>query len=68
MSEAWAFKERTELWEKLWGNYIQKLQRIEELKRKGRYGYQLRMPYKSLEIARQKLVEEFPDEKELVGL
>jgi len=52
---------RTELWEKLWGEYITKLQRIDELKRQGRYGYQLRMPYKSLAIAEKALLKEFPE-------
>lgn len=52
---------RTELWEKLWGDYIAKLQRIDELKRLGRYGYQLRMPYKSLAIAEKALLKEFPE-------
>lgn len=52
---------RTELWERLWGTYIEKLRRIDELKAKGRYGYQLRMPLKSLEIALTALLKEFPE-------
>lgn len=52
---------RTDLWEKLWGTYISKLQRIDELKRAGRYGYQLRMPYKSLKLAEEAMLKEFPE-------
>lgn len=55
---------RTELWEKLWGNYIEKLRRIDELKAKGRYGYQLRMPYKSLKQAEEALLKDFPEAKQ----
>jgi hypothetical protein len=52
---------RTELWERLWGTYIDKLRRVEDLKAIGRYGYQLRMPYKSLDIAAKALLKEFPE-------
>lgn len=52
---------RIELWERLWGNYIEKLRRIDELRAKGRYGYQLRMPIKSLNIAEKALLKEFPE-------
>lgn len=52
---------RTELWERLWGSYVEKLARIDELKSKGRYGYQLRMPYRSLKIAQETLLKEFPE-------
>lgn len=52
---------RAHLWEKLWGTYIEKLQRIDELKKAGRYGYQLRMPYKSLKLAQEALLKEFPE-------
>jgi hypothetical protein len=31
-------------WEAAWANYIAKLERLDELKAQGRYGYQLRMP------------------------
>lgn len=55
---------RTDLWEKLWGTYISKLQRIDELKRAGRYGYQLRMPYKSLKLAEEAMLKEFPEASE----
>jgi hypothetical protein len=30
--------------EAAWANYIAKLERLDELKAQGRYGYQLRMP------------------------
>lgn len=55
-----------ERWEMLWGNYIDKLNRLEELKAMGRYGYQLRMPKKSLAAAIQALETEFPEEARLV--
>lgn len=58
---------RTDLWEKLWGTYIAKLQRIDELKSKGRYGYQLRMPYKSLQQAEKALLKEFPEAVQYVN-
>lgn len=57
---------KTEKWERLWGAYIQKLVRIEELKDSGRYGYQLRMPYKSLQIAEKALLAEFPEARAYV--
>ncbi len=48
-------------WERLWGTYIQKIARYEDLKAKGRYGYQLRMPAKAVDIARKALLKEFPE-------
>ncbi len=53
---------RQDKWDRLWGTYIAKLERIEELKAAGRYGYQMRMPWKSVGIARQALQSEFPEE------
>lgn len=41
--------------EALWEVYVAKLARIDELKAKGRHGYQLCMPRKSLRIAGDKL-------------
>ena len=38
-------------WEALWATYCAKGERIEELREMGRYGYQLRMPKKSLRLA-----------------
>jgi len=49
-------------WEDLWKDYVEKLQRLEDLRRMGRYGYQLRMPQKTLKVAREALIREFPDE------
>jgi len=57
---------RADLWEKLWGDYIEKLRRIDELKAKGRYGYQLRMPYKSLKLAEEAVLKEFPEAKKYI--
>lgn len=48
-------------WEKLWSTYIAKLNRVDDLIKAGRYGYQLRMPYKAVEIAKKKLLAEFPE-------
>lgn len=57
---------RADLWEKLWGEYIEKLRRIDELKAKGRYGYQLRMPYKSLKQAEEAVLKEFPEARKYI--
>ncbi len=38
-------------WEAAWSNYIAKLERLDELKAQGRYGYQLRMPKLSAQNA-----------------
>ena len=46
---------KTKEFERLWGLYIAKLQRVDELKALGRYGYQLRMPLKSVQIAHDNL-------------
>lgn len=48
-------------WEEAWAKYIAKSARLEELKRQGRYGYQLRMPRKSLGMAIDRLKELDPD-------
>jgi len=37
--------------EAAWSNYIAKLERLDELKAQGRYGYQLRMPKLAVQIA-----------------
>lgn len=42
-------------WETLWGIYIEKHQRLDELKGLGRYGYQLRMPKRAIAIAAENL-------------
>jgi len=44
-------------WEACWEKYVTKIARIDELKAAGRYGYQLRMPYKSLTIAIREMRE-----------
>ncbi|HEY9776319.1 MAG TPA: hypothetical protein V6C81_21340 [Planktothrix sp.] len=54
--------DRIARFEQLWGNYIDKLARIQELKEQGRYGYQIRMPRKALKIASDRLKAEFPEE------
>ena len=53
---------RVRLWEKLYSEYMAKWRRIEELEKAGRYGYQLRMPYQALKIAKKRLEAEFPEE------
>jgi hypothetical protein len=50
-----------ELWERLWGTYIAKLNRVDDLMRRGRYGYQLRMPLKAVQIAKKALLDRFPE-------
>jgi hypothetical protein len=42
-------------WESAWETYIAKLNRVDDLKAAGRYGYQLRQPYKAVGIAAMKL-------------
>lgn len=60
---------RMERWEELWGIYVAKLARYDELKAAGRYGYQLSMPRVAIRIAREKLQAEFPEEcKTIRGL
>lgn len=48
--------------DELWGRYVDKLNRLDELKKLGRYGYQLRMPNLSIRRAAEALKTEFPDE------
>jgi hypothetical protein len=48
-------QERAERFELLYSAYIAKLRRLDELQAMGRYGYQLRMPKKSLRIAMDNL-------------
>jgi len=47
--------ENASAWEAAWRAYVAKLERLDELKAAGRYGYQLRMPRKALAIARERL-------------
>lgn len=61
-------KKRTEEWEQAWSTYIEKLKRLEELERQGRYGYQLRMPKKSLQIAIGRLRQLDPDFCKRLGI
>lgn len=49
-------------WETLWGIYVDKLKRFEDLKKQGRYGYQLRQPKKAVGIAAENLRKAFPVE------
>lgn len=44
-------------WEAAWANYIAKLERLDELKAAGRYGYQLRMPKLAVRRALEALAE-----------
>lgn len=44
-------QQKVERFESLWGTYIAKLARLDELKAAGRYGYQLRMPKKAIGLA-----------------
>jgi hypothetical protein len=44
-------------WEAAWANYIAKLERLDELKAAGRYGYQLRMPKLAVRRAHEALQE-----------
>ncbi len=48
-------QQKIETFEKLWGTYIEKLARLDDLRTQGRYGYQLRMPKKSLGMAGEAL-------------
>jgi hypothetical protein len=41
--------------ESLWGAYIARLARLDELKAQGRYGYQLRMPKQACRMAYSQL-------------
>ena len=41
--------------EALWSRYIAKLQRVDDLRQQGRYGFQLRMPKKSVALAKRDL-------------
>lgn len=50
-----AYGSPVEAWEAAWENYIFKLRRVDELKQKGRYGYQMRMPGKALYLAERRL-------------
>jgi hypothetical protein len=60
--------QRVRLWEKLYSQYTEKLRRLDDLKKAGRYGYQLRMPLKALKIAADKLKEVFPEETKRMSL
>ena len=42
-------------WEAAWRTYVARLARLDELKAKGRYGYQLRMARRAVEIAHDRL-------------
>lgn len=54
--------DKTSQWELLWGNYIDRLSRLEQLQELGRYGYQLRQPKRALARAVDDLVRLFPNE------
>jgi hypothetical protein len=46
---------KSNAWEAAWATYIAKLERLDELKAQGRYGYQLRMPKLALRRAAEAL-------------
>ena len=43
-----SYLEKIQTFETLFATWISKLQRVEELRAQGRYGYQLRMPKKAV--------------------
>jgi hypothetical protein len=45
----------TREFERLWGEYIAKLARVDELRAAGRHGYQLKMPKRSRMLAANRL-------------
>ena len=55
-----------ERFESLYGIYMAKLARVDELKAAGRYGYQLRMPFKAVSIAAKNLIAEFPEAADIL--
>ncbi|MGG3471535.1 hypothetical protein ABES02_29225 [Neobacillus pocheonensis] len=57
-----------EEWESAWETYISKLNRLQELKDMGRYGYQLRQPYKAVAIAAGKLKDQDPEFCQRIGI
>lgn len=54
--------DKTSQWELAWGNYIERLARLEQLQELGRYGYQLRQPKRALARAIDDMRRLFPDE------
>lgn len=48
---------KLQTFESLWTRYVEKLARIDELTRAGRYGYQLRMPRLAVRRAHKALHE-----------
>lgn len=43
--------EKIAKWESLWATYVAKLDRLDQLKAQGRYGYQLNQPKRAVRIA-----------------
>lgn len=59
---------RAARFQELYDALVAKRNRLEELKRIGRYGYQLRMPRVALNRAAKALKAEFPDEAKMLGI
>ncbi|MBW5449340.1 hypothetical protein GE107_25265 [Cohnella sp. CFH 77786] len=55
-------------WETAWATYMQKLNRLDELKAAGRYGYQLNQPRKAVYLAKEKLKQLDPDFCQRLGI
>lgn len=53
--EVEAGRQTRQAWERLWNTYMDKVDRLAELKAQGRHGYQLRMPKKAIRIAHERL-------------
>lgn len=43
--------EKIARWESLWATYVAKLERLDQLKAQGRYGYQLSQPKRAIRLA-----------------
>ncbi|MDF2649404.1 MAG: hypothetical protein K0Q73_5209 [Paenibacillus sp.] len=61
-------QKQMEQWESAWETYMTKLNRVQELKDLGRYGFQLRQPYKAIGIAAAKLKELDPEFCQRIGI
>lgn len=59
---------RANRFQELYDALVAKRNRLEELKRLGRYGYQLRMPRVALNRVAKALKDEFPAEAKMVGV
>lgn len=55
-------------WEDAWSNYMAKLQRMDDLKAAGRYGFQLRMPGVAIRKAKDRLIQLDPEFCREIGI